>query len=239
MSKMPIRSRSPSLGAQPVSPSPAKRLRLDQPEPLPSPEGDARETPAHADGQAQAHRGFSSLVALAAGCALKVPLNHCDVVLDPAPDSILTVNFQDQRLLLVPENVLSLPEEHEGQQGDPSNRLVLQIPKGTTWNDITIQEDLGCVSGPQVALQVEASTSEVTVELSSPELLPIPPTPDANIGDVEAIILLEDFHLSGSTSDSPLQPLPQFPRLTSAPQRRPCRPARTACRARKCLFPDE
>ncbi|XP_048220840.1 proline-rich protein 23A-like [Perognathus longimembris pacificus] len=206
---------APCSEAQPGSPGRPKPLRLEQPRPLPSLEGNP--------GGPQSP-GFTSLVALAPGCALKVPLSHVDVVLEPGPASILTVNLPDQRLFLVPEDLLACLEPHPGKQGDPACGMLLKVPKDASWEEITIQEEVCCESVPEVPLQEEACVATgsdgdfMQLSWSSNSLGPVKLNPDPHSGHTEeAIFVLEDFQLSGSVPGSPLQPLAGFPRPRGVP----------------------
>ncbi|XP_021063736.1 proline-rich protein 23A3-like [Mus pahari] len=107
------RPRSPSANPAPCwSPqssasSPAKRRRLHQepasPELLAQPDLEAPAEPA------------TSVVFLAAGSALQLPLDGVDLLLEPEPNSVLEVSLQGHTILLVPEGLQA--SNHFGQPG--------------------------------------------------------------------------------------------------------------------------
>ncbi|XP_021028892.1 proline-rich protein 23A3-like [Mus caroli] len=89
---------APCWSPQTPAPSPAKRRRLHQepacPEPLAQPELEA-----------PASSALTSVVFLAAGSALQLPLDGIDLLLEPEPTSVLQVSLQGHTILLVPEGL--------------------------------------------------------------------------------------------------------------------------------------
>ncbi|XP_069861609.1 proline-rich protein 23A-like [Dipodomys merriami] len=245
-------STTPWWAPEPAGPSPAKRRRLDQPGPPPQPpslEDPSKGTPAHADAQA----GLTSLVVLATGCALQVPLGHVDLVLEPPPASVLTVDLQGHRLILIPQDLLGLTPQ--GQPGvssddDDGGGLLLDSLLDARPEDVVVQQGLCYEPVPEVARQEEAYAEDVEEDIedaaepdflqsswSSPEPgdpSPQPrgssaaPTPDPDSHRAQSIFNL-DFHLlRSSVPGSPLQPLPPSPSPSSNPTGRPSLPVRPA-----------
>ncbi|XP_012890125.1 PREDICTED: proline-rich protein 23A-like [Dipodomys ordii] len=256
-------STTPWWSPEPAGPSPAKRRRLDQPGPPPQPpslEDPSKGTPAHADAQA----GLTSLVVLATGCALQVPLGHVDLVLEPPPASVLTVDLQGHRLILIPQDLLGLTPQ--GQPGvssddDDGGGLLLDSLLDARPEDVVVRQGLCYEPVPEVARQEEAYAEDAEEDTedepdflqsswSSPEPgdpSPQPrgssaaPTPDPDSHRAQSIFNL-DIHLLRSVPGSPLQPLPPSPSPSSNPTGRPslpvhpAQPHRPASKARRRLF---
>uniref|UniRef100_A0A8C9A966 Uncharacterized protein n=1 Tax=Prolemur simus TaxID=1328070 RepID=A0A8C9A966_PROSS len=226
---------APLWGPQPGGPGPAKRRRLEEPAGLqpgavPSLEDSAG--PPGAD-------ALTSVVVLAAGCALRVALDDVDLVLEPAPTSVLQVSLEGHTLILVPEVLL----EGSGGQGDSSGGL-----------------EPGVFLVPEIAAQKEAFEEDAEPEFLAPwmapaagsaaELLPsasrvpdpqgpvpepslLVPNPSPGRRCPRPIFDLE-FHLLEPFPSSPLQPLPPSP--SPGPHARPARSPRPPCKARRRLF---
>ncbi|XP_069861401.1 proline-rich protein 23B-like [Dipodomys merriami] len=239
------------MGARPApgwGPRPAKRPRRDRP----SQEDPSKETPAHADAQA----GLTSLVVLAAGCGLQVPVGGRVelVVLEPAPASVLTVDLQGRRLILIPRDLLGLIGQRPGQPGVSARDD--RAPPDARAEDGAAPR--GCGPVPEVAGGEEAYAAEEEEEKeeeaqdAAPPHLPEPsrpspgpgdpspppegsstaPSPDPDSRGAQSVF----FHLPRSAPGSPLQPLPASPSPSSNPTRRPSLPERPARKARRRLF---
>ncbi|XP_048190401.1 proline-rich protein 23A-like [Perognathus longimembris pacificus] len=245
---------TPRWAPEPAGPSPAKRSRRDQPAPPPSLEDPSKGTAAPAD----AHDGLTSVVVLAAGCALQVPLGHVDLVLEPPPTSVLTVDLLGHRLVLIPQDLLG--PTPQGPPGASSDGLLLDaLLLDARPEDVVIQQGLCCEPIPEVARQEEAYTQDAQdaedsdldfLEPSwsspepqdpSPQLGSAAPTLDPSSHNAQSVFNL-DFHLLRSVPGSPLQPLPPSPSPGSNPTSRPnlpacpARPPRPVCKARRRLF---
>jgi hypothetical protein len=225
-----IRPRSPSAhpepgwAPQPAGPSPAKRPRLDQPAgPDPGPLL-ALQHPA------------TSLVVLAAGCALRVPLGHVDLVLEPGPANVLTVALQGHKLIVVPEGLLDFAEQHLGAQGHWPDGLELGAFAGAPMEDGGVQHGFFYPAAAQrPAYEEDWDPGVLSARLSSPWCLgPMPSSSDDPDGGPWHSI----FDLPRPFPGSPLQPLPPSPspRRSPGPHARPRRPPRPACKARRRLF---
>ncbi|XP_001113833.3 proline-rich protein 23A [Macaca mulatta] len=264
---MGSRPRSPSAcpapwwGQQPGGPGPAKRLRLEEPA---GPE--PRVTPSLEDPVGiPAVGAVISVVVLATGCALRVPLDTVDLVLELPPTSILRVSLSGHILILIPEVLLSSVDECSGAQGDSSAGLEVDVFLGALREDVVVEQEVFCASVPEIAAQEEAYEEEADPEF--PELRmdsptgsaaglypfasgvfslyregPIPgpcalaPNPSSERLSPRPIFDPE-FHLLEPVPSSPLQPLPPSPRVGSpGPHARPPLPERPPCKARRRLF---
>ncbi|XP_052586738.1 proline-rich protein 23A3-like [Peromyscus californicus insignis] len=104
-----VRPRSPTANPlpcwapQPEGPKPAKRLCLQQAQPdLEAPTGPASEQ-------------LTTTMFLPAGLALKLHLEDVDLLLEPEPDSVMTVMLPGHTIIVVPED---LQDSHQpGQPG--------------------------------------------------------------------------------------------------------------------------
>ncbi|XP_062971380.1 proline-rich protein 23B-like [Cynocephalus volans] len=255
---MGSRPRSPSAcpaprwGPQPGGPRPGKRRRLEEPA---DPEPGAAPTPA----------ALTSVVVLAAGCALQLSLDDVDLVLEPAPTSVLQVSVRGHTLLLVPEVLLgSVDDRSRGQRDSPVD-LQLGALLDAPGEDVVCEQGFFCTSVPEIAAQEEAYEEDVDPvflapwmdppagsaagfqpsarRVSSPNLrgpipepCPLAPTPSPERRSPHPIFDL-DFHLLEPFPGSPLQPLPPSP--SPSPRVRPERPEhspRPPCKALRCLF---
>ncbi|EDL77457.1 rCG26023 [Rattus norvegicus] len=259
-----LRPRSPSAdpascwSPQASAPSPAKRRRLHQeparPEPLAQPELEEPARPASS--------ALTSVVFLAAGCALQLPLDGVDLLLEPEPTSVLQVSLQGHTILLVPKELQA--STHFGQPG-----FVATSPQGAAPQDMSqdhlagLQQESLCEYFYQEGVcdedadldflepwaklpagQAPGSLSSITGVPSSwsqdrvPEPCPLVPSTGAEQYLQRSIEEL-DSYLLGPFPGSPLQPLPAF--LRSPQEQRSPRPScspRPPCKARKRLIYD-
>ncbi|XP_025233313.1 proline-rich protein 23B [Theropithecus gelada] len=248
---------APWWGQRPGGPCPAKRLRLEEsagPEPLVAPSLEDPGTPAMG--------ALTSVVVLAAGCALRVPLDDVDLVLEPAPTSILRVSLGGHTLILIPEVLLSSVDERSGAQGDSSAGLEANVFLGALREDVVVELEF-CASVPEIAAQEEAYEEEADPEFlelrmdsptgsaaglypsarsmfspyqEGPMPEPCALAPNPSLESVRPVFDPE-FHLLEPVPSSPLQPLPPSPRVGSpGPHARPPLPERPQCKARRRLF---
>ncbi|GAB1294558.1 Proline-rich 23A, member 1 [Apodemus speciosus] len=241
---------APCWSPQPPAPSPAKRRRLHQeparPEPMAQPE---LEVPA-AEPDSSA---LTSVVFLAAGCALQLHLDGVDLLLEPEPTSALQVSFQGHTILLVPEGLLTAP-----QPGQPG--FVAISPQGATHQDMPQDHVLGLQQETFCEYQEDDCDGDADLEFLASWARP----PDGNLSSITGVpspwsqdrdpesstgaeryspryIWELDSYLVGPFPDSPLQPLPPSPSPSpqqQLPPRPPCSP-QTPCKARRRLFCDE
>ncbi|XP_049566209.1 proline-rich protein 23C-like [Orcinus orca] len=230
--KMGSRPRSPSAspadrwGPHPGGPGPAKRRRTEE--------------PAGPESKSRAASSLDNLtwpptvdtlifvVVLPAGCALHVPLDDVDLLLESEPTSVLQVSLGDHILMLVPEALLgpAVPEiacQEEVNEEDADADADF-LPAGTDAAAVSVAGLLpsaGCMSG--FHLLGQASEPSPRTPNTSPERRS--PHHDDNLD----LYLLEPF------PDSPLQPLPPSP--SPGPHQRPQRPHGPPRKIRKCLFP--
>ncbi|XP_077897422.1 proline-rich protein 23C [Ictidomys tridecemlineatus] len=252
---MGMRPRSPSAcsapwwGPQPGGPGPAKRRRLDDPaEPAEPP---AAPTLQDSAGAADA-TALTSVVVLAAGCALQVPLDDVDLVLEPAPTSVLQVSLQGHTLILIPEGLVGATDQRPGGQGDYPDDPELGAFLSAPGEDVVVEQGFFCESVPEIASQEEAYEEDADPESlgswmdppagSAAGLLPStgrvsrlsPLAPTLNLERSSPRPDLDlDFHLLRPFPSSPLQPLPPSPSPNSSPQALPERspgPRSKACR---------
>ncbi|KAL2804427.1 proline-rich protein 23A [Daubentonia madagascariensis] len=261
---MGSRPRSPSArpapwwGPQPGGPGPAKRRRLEEPaglEPSAVPSLEDSAGPQVAD-------ALTSVVVLAAGCALQVPLDDVDLVLEPAPTSVLQVSLEGHTLILVPEVLLGSVDERSGGQGDSSVGLEPGVFLGAPGEHIVVEQAFFRSCVPEIAAQKEAFEENAGPEFLAPwmdppagsaaglqpsasrvsspypqgpipEPCPLIPNPSPGRRSPGPIFDLE-FHLLEPFPSSPLQTLPPSP--SPGPHARPEHPPRPPCKARKCLF---
>ncbi|XP_028614822.1 proline-rich protein 23A3-like [Grammomys surdaster] len=252
---MRVRPRSPSADPAPSwspqspAPSPAKRRRLHQeparPEPLAQPELEAPAEPASS--------APTSVVFLAAGCALQLPLDGgVDLLLEPEPSSVLQVSLQGHTILLVPEGLLTEP-----QPGQPG--FVASSPQGAAPQDmpqdhlVGLQQETFCEYFYQEDVCDEDADLDLLVPWDSPPAgqaagslssitgVPSPwsqvPSTGAERYSPGSVYEL-DSYLLGPFPASPLQPLPPSPPRSpqeARPPSPPCSP-RAPCKARKRLF---
>uniref|UniRef100_A0A287B7Z9 Proline rich 23C n=1 Tax=Sus scrofa TaxID=9823 RepID=A0A287B7Z9_PIG len=189
------------------------------------------EAPPCPDNRTEPAAALTSVVVLAAGCALHLALDNVDVVLEPEPTSVLQVSLGDRTLILVPEALLGSGVECPGEQ-NLTEGAFLSAPG----ESLALGEGFFCAAVPEIACQEEANEEDSDTEFLSPAM-------DAAAGSVPGPERRSppqdyslDLHLPEPSSDSPLQPLPPSP--SPGPHERPQRPHGPARKARKCLFPE-
>ncbi|XP_021063768.1 proline-rich protein 23A3-like [Mus pahari] len=246
------RPRSPSANpvlcwsAQTPAPSPAKRRRLHQEpaclEALVQPELEATAEPA------------TSVVFLAAGSALQLPLDGIDLLLEPEPNSVLEVSLQEHTILLVPEGLMTEPQPGQPEfmtispqgpaaQDGPQDHLV-GLQEETC--EYFYQEDVCDKDADLDFLEPWARPpyDQASGSFSSIPGVPSPlsqdqvPEPSTGAERYSPKSIWElDSYLLGPFPDSPLQPLPSSPSLSPQEQLppRPPRSPRAPCKARKRL----
>ncbi|XP_027781429.2 proline-rich protein 23C-like [Marmota flaviventris] len=242
-----IRPRSPSncsaswWGPQPGGSGPAKRRLLDDPaEPAEAP---AAPTLQDSAGAANA-TALTSVVVLATGCALHVPLDDVDLVLEPEPTSILQVNLQGHNLILIPEGLVGATDQRPGSQGDCPEVQELGAFLRPVGENMVIQQGFLCEFIPEIIRQIEAFQEDALEEEFVEQWMDPPAGPQGPIPYLGAWAPTPspvrrssnpaydvDFHLMRPFPTSPLQPLPPSP--SSSPQARPQRspgPRSKACR---------
>ncbi|XP_028721894.1 proline-rich protein 23A3-like [Peromyscus leucopus] len=257
---MHVRPRSPSVDPepcwppQPQGPSPAKRRRLHEParhEPLAPPDMEAPAGPAS--------DALTSVVFLAAGCAMQLQLEDVDLLLEPEPTSVLQVSLPGHTLILVPEGLHA--SVHLGQPGFSS-----ASPQGATLLDVfqdqqgSFGESVSDIFGLEDAYDQEedpepgflspwmdASASQAAgLHLSSTRVYS--PWPQDAVAEPWPLVLstrakrysprsIWDLgsYLLRPFPSSPLQPLPPSPPPSPQEQHLPC-PPRPLCKARRRLF---
>ncbi|XP_006975251.2 proline-rich protein 23A3-like [Peromyscus maniculatus bairdii] len=263
---MHVRPRSPSVDPepcwppQPQGPSPAKRRRLHEParhEPLAPPD---MEAPAGPSSDA-----LTSVVFLAAGCAMQLQLEDVDLLLEPEPTSVLQVSLPGHTLILVPEGLQ--PSAHLGQPGfwsaSPQEATLLEMPQG---HFVVLPQGSFCEYVLDGSYQEDACDEDADLGFLSPWMDPpagqasgllssiirMPsPWPQGRITEPHAPMASSnaeryspmsiwdlDSYLLGPFPSSPLQPLPPSPPPSPQEQRPPHPPhsPRAPCKARRRLF---
>ncbi|XP_052045280.1 proline-rich protein 23A3-like [Apodemus sylvaticus] len=242
---------APCWSPQPPASSPAKRRRLHQeparPEPMAQPE---LEAPAEPDSSE-----LTSVVILAAGCALQLPLDGVDLLLEPEPTSALQVSLQGHTILLVPEGLLTAPQA--GQPGFvaispqgatlqdmPQDHILLSLQQETCeyfYQEDVCDEDADLDFLASWARPPDGSLSSITGVPSPWSQDHVPESSTGAERYSPRYIWELDSYLVGPCPDSPLQPLPPSPSPSPQQQRLPSPPCspRVPCKARKRLFCDE
>ncbi|XP_003789560.1 proline-rich protein 23B-like [Otolemur garnettii] len=265
---MGSRPRSPSAGPapwwrpQPGGPGPAKRPRLEETLALEPSSGSSLEDsvgPSTAD-------TLTSVVVLAAGCALQVPLDDVDLVLEPEPTSVLQVSFEGHTLILVPEVLLGSVDEHLGGQGDSPVGLEPGVFLGAPGEEIVLEQPFFLESVPDIAAQKGAFHDDAEPFVQAPWMEPPAglaaglqpsarrvsgPYPQGRVPEPSPPVLNPspgtrspnpmfdlEFHLLEPFPSSPLQPLPPSPSPSPRPHARPEHSPQPPCKARRCLFPE-
>ncbi|XP_054563986.1 proline-rich protein 23C-like [Eptesicus fuscus] len=230
-------------------PGPAKRRRTEEPA---GPEhGMAPSLPGPAEAESRAADALTSVVVLAAGCALQLPLDGVDLVLEPEPTSVLQVCLGGHTLVLVPEALLGSGTGAHSPVGLEPGAL-LDAPGG----GVAIQQGFFCIAVPEIAVPEEAYDEDAAPGFLTPWMVaaagsvagtglgthphgpiraprPRAPTPSPERRPPGPSYNL-DFHLWERFPSSPLQPLPPSP--SPGPQVRPRRPLGPAPKARRRLF---
>ncbi|XP_016006710.2 proline-rich protein 23A-like [Rousettus aegyptiacus] len=249
---------APRWGPRPGEPGPAKRRRTEEPADLESGTASSLQDPAGPP----AAGALTSVVVLAAGCALQLPLDDVDLVLEPEPTSVLHVSLGDHNLMLVPEVLLGLGDEGLEGQGRSPLGLEPGTPRCALREDVAVQQGFFCACVPEIAAQEEAYEEDLDPEFESSWMDPEPssgagfhysarwvtgphpyspisepaspaPTPSPERRSPGTYFNL-DFHLLEPFPSSPLQPLPPSP--SPGPHARPQRPPGPARKARRRLF---
>ncbi|XP_037382563.1 proline-rich protein 23A-like [Talpa occidentalis] len=262
---MGTRPRSPSAypapcwGPQPGEPRPAKRPRH-----LESQGPNFQMPPNLADLTEPQAAEMVTMAILPAGCALKVPLDDVDLVLEPEPTSVLQVRLRGHTLVLVPEALLRLEDLHLGGQGHLPAGLEPSPFLGAEGEAVILQQSFFRTSSREMAAQgvvhqdaghqlpppwmdhaagSDAGLRPVAPQVASPHLQgPVPepwpwaPTPSPERRSPGPYFSLR-LRLLEPFPNSPLQPLPPTP--NPGPQARPQRPRRPQHlhpKARRRLF---
>ncbi|KAM9187845.1 LOW QUALITY PROTEIN: proline-rich protein 23C-like [Dugong dugon] len=234
---MGSRPRSPSpcpapwWGPQPGGPRLSKRFRWEEPEVQAGPIGAAGV--------------LTSVVALAAGCAMQLRLLDADLVLEAAPTSVLRVSLGDHTLILVHEALLgSVLEDSRGESDSPVS-LELGSFLSAPGDDVAVAGSFRA-SVSETAAQAEEEADPEFLQLwinpqagsvtgLRPSARRVPsPCPRGPILEPSPRVPSLDSHLLGPFPNSPLQPLPPSP--SPGPHERPQRSPRPPCRAGRCLF---
>ncbi|XP_004474738.1 proline-rich protein 23C-like [Dasypus novemcinctus] len=246
---MSTRPRSPSAcpapwwAPQSAGPGPAQRRRLEEPA---GPEPVATPVPV-VPGAPGTEHALTSVAVLAEDCALQVPLGRADLVLAPAPSSVLQVSLGDHTLILVPEALVGSLDERSGEGDSPDGLELGFFPDQQGFfcasAPDTDEEDVdsehlapwlpapaGSVAGPHIsARRVLSSCSQGP----NPEPSASVPNPSSERRSPGPYFNL-DFHLRRPFPSSPLQPLPPSPSPDA--HQRPQRSLRPPCKARRRLF---
>ncbi|XP_016006703.2 proline-rich protein 23A-like [Rousettus aegyptiacus] len=163
---------SPWWGPQPGEPGPAKRRRTEEPADLESGTASSLQDPAGP----LATGSLTSVVVLAAGCALQLPLDDVDLVLEPEPTSVLQVSLGEHTLLLVPETLLGSGDEGSGSgsggQGHSPVGLEPSTLQGALAEEVAVQQGFFCACVPEIAAHEEAYEEDADPELSPPWMDP-------------------------------------------------------------------
>ena len=261
---MGSRPRSPGAyasdrwGNQAGETSPAKRRRTEE---RARPESESETAPSMDNLTGPTAAGaLTRVLVLPAGCALHLPLDDVDLVLEPEPTSVLQVALGDFILTLVPEALLS--SRVEGPSGQVLERAALLSPP----REYTALEPGFCAAVPEVACEEETNgdDADTASDFLTPEMDPAGGliagvrSPDARVWRSDAQGFFPEFwprapnpspercsphhddhldmHLLEPFPDSPLQSLPPSP--SPSPHERPPRPHGPAPKARRCLFPE-
>ncbi|XP_036917059.1 proline-rich protein 23A-like [Sturnira hondurensis] len=256
---------APWWGPQPEGPGSAKRRRIEEPAGLRGARGPASEPRSPRAGTAPSLQDpagppaagtLTSVVVLAPGCALQLPLDDVDLVLEPEPTSVLQVSLGGHTLLLVPEALLSPGDQRSGGQAHAPHCQEPGALQGASAEDVAVHQGFFRACGPGIAVLEEAYDED---EDAGPEFLT--PWVDAAAGSVAGFrpyphspvrepspqastpsplrrspgpYVNLDFHLLEPLPSSPLQLLPPSP--SPGPHVRPQRPPGPARKARRRLF---
>ncbi|XP_059936280.1 proline-rich protein 23B-like [Mesoplodon densirostris] len=244
-------------GPQTEGPGPAKRRRTEEPE---DPESESEAAPSldNLTGPPAAD-ALTSVVVLPAGCALHLPLDDVDLLLEPEPMSVRQVSLGDHILMLVPEAPLGWGVE--GPWGQGLQRAAFLSAPGEY---MALEPGFFCAAVPEIARQEEVNREEADAELLPPgmeaeagyvtglrspsarvsgpsaqgflpELWPRAPNPSPERRSPHHDDNL-DLHLPEPFPDPPLQPLPPSP--CPGPHERSQRPHGPLLKGGKCLIPE-
>ncbi|XP_058921252.1 proline-rich protein 23C-like [Kogia breviceps] len=257
--RRPSASPADRWGPDPGGQGPAKRRRTEEPAGRESksraaPSLDNLTWPPTAD-------TLTFVVVLPAGCALHVPLDDVDLLLEVAPTSVRQVSLGDRVLMLVPEALMG--SGVEGPWGQGLGRAAFLSAPGEY---MALEPGFLCAAVPEIACQEEvneedadadadflpAGTDAAAVSLaglrpsagcmSGFDLLGLVSEPSPRAPNTSAERRCPhhddnlDLHLPEPFPDSPLQPLPPSP--SPGPHQRPQRPHSPPRKTRKCLFPE-
>ena len=235
---------------QPEGPGPAKRRRIEEPAGPGSATAPSLQDPAGPP----AADTLTSLVVLAPGCALQLPLDDVDLVLEPEPTSVLQVSLGGHTLLLVPEALWGPGGERSRGQAHPPHCQEPGVLQGAPGEDVAVQQRFFCACVPGIAALEEAYDEDADPEFLPPwvdaaagSVAGFRPYPHSPIGEPSpraatpsplrrspGLYVNLDFHLLEPFPSSPLQPLPPSP--SPGPHVRPQRPPGPARKARRRLF---
>ncbi|KAM5314659.1 proline-rich protein 23C-like [Glossophaga mutica] len=241
---------APWWGPQPEGPGPAKRRRIEEPA---GPESGTAPSPQDPAGPPAAGT-LTSVVVLAPGCALQLPLDDVDLVLEPEPTSVLQVSLGGHTLLLIPEALLGPGDERSRGQAHSPHCQEPGVLRGALQEDVAVHQGFFQACVPGIAVLEEAYDEDTDPEFLTPwvdsgagsvagfrsyphspfrEPSPQAATPSPSRRSPGPYGNL-DFHLLEPFPNSPLQPPPPSP--SPGPHVRPQRPPGPACKARRCLF---
>nr|XP_006218079.1 proline-rich protein 23C [Vicugna pacos] len=167
---MGSRPRSPSAysvdrwGPQAEGAGPAKRRRTNEPS---DPESEAASSPDNLT-RPRAADARTSVVVLDADCALYLPLDDVDLVLEPEATSVQQVSLRDHTVMVVPETLLASVTECLGGQGHSSLGLEQGALLSAPGEYIALEQGFLYGSVPEIAAQEEVSEEDVDAEFLLP-----------------------------------------------------------------------
>ncbi|XP_031318731.2 proline-rich protein 23C [Camelus dromedarius] len=179
---MGSRPRSPSAysvdrwGPQAEGPGPAKRRRTNEPS---DPESEAASSPDNLT-RPRAADARTSVVVLDADCALYLPLDDVDLVLEPEATSVQRVSLRDHTVMVVPETLLASVTECLGGQGHSSLGLEQGALLSAPGEYIALEQGFFYGSVPEIAAQEEVYEEDVDAEF-------LPPGMEAAAGSVAGL----------------------------------------------------
>ncbi|KFO32758.1 proline-rich protein 23A [Fukomys damarensis] len=107
---------------------------------------------------------LSSMVILSEGCALQLPLDSFNLVVEAMPDSVLQVTLQDHTVILGPHNLLCSTDGGSGGQSDSHEGLDAQgacLGAAQENNIVILVEQQGfCASIPEMADHEEVQAQD-------------------------------------------------------------------------------
>ncbi|XP_011355763.1 proline-rich protein 23A-like [Pteropus vampyrus] len=159
----------PRWGPQPGEPGPAKRLRTEEPA---GPESRMASSSLQDPTGPPDAGALTSVVVLAAGCALQLPLDDVDLVLEPEPTSVLQVSLGEHNLMLVPEALLGSGDEGSGGHGLSPVVLEPGALPCALGEDVAVQQGFFCACVPEIAAHEEAYEEDADHEFPPPWMDP-------------------------------------------------------------------